>query len=54
MADRRVFGGALLALVLPSPAAWAQAIPKDEYLRYVPLEYRKVVSQTEASTALRV
>jgi hypothetical protein len=57
MRDRGLLVPVALALALPlatPPAAQAQAIPKDQYLRYVPLEYRKAISQTEASAAFHL
>jgi len=43
----------VLSLVLLGAAAGAE-VPKNEYLRYVPLEYRKVMRQTEASARLQL
>jgi len=41
------------AIAFPS-AAVAQAIPRDEYLRYVPLEVPRVISATPASARLHL
>jgi hypothetical protein len=40
-----------LVLVMTAPAP-GQAIPRDQYLRYVPLEYPPLVERTEASRQL--
>ena len=34
------------------PDAQGQEIPRDEYLRYIPLEYPTIVRQTEASVEM--
>ena len=33
---------------------WAQAIPRDRYLYFLPLSHAKLVPQTEASSALHL
>lgn len=44
----------LTLLAGASTAAWSQAIPRDEYLRYVPLGVPPLVEQTEASAAFQL
>jgi hypothetical protein len=45
----------LAALVAPAPRpAWAQRVPLDEYIRYVPLEYPRVMRQSPASDELNL
>ncbi len=43
----------LLALAVPRPSV-AQEIPRGEYIRYLPLEYPRLVRQTDANTRLHL
>ncbi len=57
MRTRRVRFGLCLALASNgafSTALQAQAIPREEYLRYIPLEYPAMVRQTGASEAFNI
>lgn len=47
-------GSALLLLSLPAGRAAAQQIPRDAYLRYVPLEVPRIIRQTPASERLHL
>ena len=54
----RIFAGAVVLLALglgmeTAPLA-AQDIPQDEYLNYMPLDYRRIVRQTDASAAFHL
>lgn len=50
-----VFGTILLAaVVVEIEPLTAQDIPHDEYLNYMPLEYRRIVRQTDASAAFQL
>jgi hypothetical protein len=44
----------LLALVASPLAARAAEVPRNEYLRYVPLRPQKIVRQTEASARFQL
>lgn len=48
--ERRGGGAAGIRPAMPAPfRAEAQEIPRDEYLRFVPLQYPRAASQTEAN-----
>jgi len=48
------FAGRLLLLSMLPLAAAAQRIPKQDYLRYMPLEYPRMQQSTAASMALQL
>ncbi len=50
-----VFGAILLlAIAAEIEPLTAQDIPHDQYLNYMPLEYRRIVRQTDASAAFQL
>ncbi len=53
---RAIFAGAFLLLLLglDAGALAAQDIPHDKYLNYMPLHYRRLVRQTDASSAFHL
>ena len=50
----RVVSLAIMGLLFPVACSHAQAIPRDRYLTYVPLDYPSLVSQTEASSSFHL
>jgi hypothetical protein len=49
-----LFAFGLIVAPWPAAPAYAQQIPREEYLRYVPLEVPRIVSQTAASQRLHL
>ena len=52
--NRKISVGMVLLICLAAGNLPGQAIPRDQYLQYLPLEYPRIIEQTKASAALKI